>query len=193
LVLIAVLSLATTTQAGGFYVGGSIGQSSFKDLTVDDISDGSLIAGSVDDSDTAWKLFAGFRFLKFLTAEVDYRDYGQASIAAASDGSGSVYAPGPVDALGDLTAFTVSAMGVLPLGRFDIFGKVGFVRWNLESSVFNAATGRLRDDDAGNDALYGVGGAFRFAGSFGVRLEYERISVDDSDVDLFSGGVHWRF
>lgn len=54
-----------------FYVGGSFGRGAHN-ISEDDY-------GSVDDSDTGYKLYGGYRFSKELAIEVNYFDFGEAS------------------------------------------------------------------------------------------------------------------
>jgi len=76
LALTAMLANAQTqTPDTGWYIGGSIGQSQLK------FDDGSLqVAGatsqsiSKDESDTAWKIFAGYRFGKYVAIEGGWTD-----------------------------------------------------------------------------------------------------------------------
>src|SRR5712671_7092564 len=61
------------TQETGAYAGLSIGQAKGKDSC-------SAFAGSgisCDDKDTAWKIFGGYQFMRYLAAEVAYADFGK--------------------------------------------------------------------------------------------------------------------
>lgn len=164
----AMLLLAPVAQAGEWYVGGSVQQTT---IEVD------LGSSSVDEDDTGFKAFGGYRFFKFFGVEASYVDLG-----GVSDSSGSV----------DLTAFDVFAVGNLPLGEnWVLFGKAGYYRWDAEVS------GSPDEDDT--DLAYGVGAAFRFNDLLAVRAEYELFEVDedkigaDVDVDAISVGLEIRF
>jgi opacity protein-like surface antigen len=181
------------TEAKGFYFGGSLGQSDAKDLNFAPIADDSILTGGTDGTDNGWKFFGGFKVFRFLNAELGYRDYGQASFLAMSDGSGSIFAAGPVEALSDTKAFSVSAMIVLPAGRFKFFGKAGAARWRTETSIQHSMGSVATRESDGVDAMLGVGAAYALKKSMGVRAEYERITTDVADRDFFSAGVHFRF
>src|SRR5215470_12742762 len=58
----------------GFYVGGALGKSSFKD--------GCRLGGSCDDSDTAIKIFGGYQVNKYFAGEFGYVDLGRAKSTA---------------------------------------------------------------------------------------------------------------
>jgi OmpA-OmpF porin, OOP family len=69
----------------GFYVGGGIGQSRYDDSLTGQIRsayanypDYSFVSGQLtDDSDQAWKLFGGYRFLPWLGVEFGWVDLGE--------------------------------------------------------------------------------------------------------------------
>jgi len=191
---VSVLALCSpAAEAKGFYFGASLGQAQVQDLDLTPIADGSVLTGGTDGTDNGWKFFAGFKVFRFMNAEFGYRDYGQASFSAISDGTGTIYAAGPVDGLTDTSAFSVSAMVVLPAGRLKLFAKGGLARWSKETMVRHSMGGIATNDSDGTDALWGVGGAWAFKGSAGLRIEYERIVVNTTDLDFYSAGVHFRF
>ena len=185
---------AQPTHAGKVYFGGSYGQTTADGLTVDDIDDGSVLTNvHIDDSDSAWKLFAGYRFLKFVAIEAAATDWGEFSLSADSDGSGADYAAGPVDVLAGLDGYTISGLGILPLGRkFDVWVRAGYYIWDLDVSIANSAFGTISDPDDGQDLLLGAGFAWKW-GFGGLRLEYETVDIDDESVDMVSAGLHFRF
>ena len=92
-----------TAQAGdpGFYVGGGIGQSRYDDNLTGQIRsayanypDYSFVSGRLtDDSDQAWKLFGGYRFLPWLGVEFGWVSQSDCSGGDVTDskvrGSGS--------------------------------------------------------------------------------------------------------
>ncbi len=191
----SVLALCNpTAEAKGFYLGGSLGQAEARDLGLDPIADGSVLTGGTDGTDNGWKLFAGFKVFKIVNAEIGYLDYGQDSFSATSDGTGMIYAAGPVDGLSDTTAVAVSAMVVLPAGRFKFFAKGGFARWRTETTVMHSGGNVDTRESDGVDALYGFGGAWAFKkGSAGLRVEYERLATNAASRDFLSVGVQFRF
>ena len=166
----------------GFYLGAGLGTAS---LTLEGV-------GSMDDfrgDDSSFKVVAGYRILKWLAVEADYVDYGT-----------------PVDRVfnqrleADFEAFSVTAVGFLPLGSVDLFARGGIAAWQ----------GSLRNLDFGGDVsedhvdpLIGIGVQYRF-GRMGVRVEYEGLLLgfDDDDDDRADGddwittatiGVTWTF
>ena len=145
LILVCVLAFYSSAEAKGFYFGASLGQGEAKDLDLSPIGDGSTLTGGTDGTDSGWKFFGGLKVFRFMNAEFAYRDYGQAAFSAISDGTGTIYAPGPVEGLADTTAISVSAMvvalpffgassaGLLPSESVWIFCRIylGIIRWRV--------------------------------------------------------------
>jgi hypothetical protein len=171
--LALVLLVGTSMAHAGLYVGASYGDTSIKQ------EDSSF---SFDGSSNTAKVFAGFTFMKFVGIEASYLDMGSAEDEVA---------PG-IDASVDLTGWDLFIVGNLPIGKhFDIFAKAGLVVWDASTSI-SGISGDESDD--GNDPVYGAGFRFKFAKLIGVRLEYERFDIQDTDgVDMASAGIEFRF
>lgn len=168
-VLMSVLVLLVAipaAQAGGL-VGASIGQAKLK------VNDSGL---TFNESDTSWKIFGEWHLLKFFGVGLGYYDFGSPS--------GDV---GPFNVSIDAKAWNLYAVGILPVGNLDIFGKVGYAKWDVGGDA----------DDDGNDLAYGVGLAFKVSELIGIRAEYEIVDVSPSDasvdLDFWSIGVDFRF
>jgi OOP family OmpA-OmpF porin len=166
----------------GFYLGAGVGTATLELEDADSSAD-------FEGDDTGLKVAAGYRFLKWVAVEANYEDYGQPE----DDVLGARLR-------GDFNAFSVSALGLLPLGNFDLFARGGIARW--EGSLQAVGFGVDVSED-NTDPLFGFGAQFR-AGRFAVRLEYEALLLgfddDDDDeadgddwVDLLSLGVTWTF
>jgi opacity protein-like surface antigen len=64
------------------------------------------------------------------------------------------------------------------------------VFWDSDTKV----SGSGSDSDSGNDTAYGAGLEFIFGKHFGVRGEYERYDIQDTDkVETYSVGADFRF
>ena len=191
-VLLAFSLLVPGAQAGKLYAGASLTQSTV-DLGLSDIDDGSLTSGNVDDSDTGWKAFVGFRFVKFLAIEADFIDVGGVSIAATSDGSGPDFLAGSVGATAKVDGYRVSALGIIPIGqRFSILARYGVFYWDATATISNGGMTAVAPDDDSDD-FFGAGVAWQLKSSASLRLEYELMTVDDTDIDTVSAGVAFRF
>ncbi|MGC2460475.1 MAG: outer membrane beta-barrel protein [Steroidobacteraceae bacterium] len=148
----------------GFYVGGSLGESSER-------FDPSLYRLRADT--VGYQIAAGWRPLEVLAGEVDYVSFGRAQ-------RGANYA--------DTDGVGVFALGFLPIPVIDIYGRVGAIDWRTDvtSPVFPIRR-------TGTDLAYGVGAGMHW-GSLGARLEYVRYDVTDASIlSLASVGVSWTF
>ncbi len=162
LMLISVLlivGLNTTPAQAEFILGASL-----TDTTAEE--------GSFDADDNSYKIFFGFRFLKFFGVEGEYVDFGEFEDAGVKF---------------EATSFSAYAVGALQIWRFDLFAKAGLASWDQE---FKSGPG---SDDTGTDIAYGVGGAFRITERVWVRAEWEVFEVDDADLDMASLGADFRF
>jgi OOP family OmpA-OmpF porin len=146
-------------QDTGIYVGAGIG-----DFGVD--------VGGFDGSDTGFKVFGGYRFIKYFAAELEYLDGG-----TVEDGGLEL----------DVSGFNVSAVGILPVGgNFDVFAKLGMIFWDADTNGFG--------DDSGEDFSWGIGAGYGFTDQFGMQLEYQGFEIEDTDtVDMISLSATWKF
>jgi len=171
-VIVLVLGMATgAALAGPFYVGASIVESKVK------VEDSGF---DFDSSDTSYKIYAGYQFFKFFGLEASYLDFG-----SLSDSSGGT------DVTIDSTAWDAFLVGIIPIGEhFQIFGKYGLVAWDTDTDV----SGSGSDSDSGSDPAYGAGLEVIIGKHFGIRGEYERYDIQDTDkVETYSIGADFRF
>jgi OOP family OmpA-OmpF porin len=167
----------------GFYIGASVGQS-----TTDCDTSGTSL--SCDDKDTAYKIFGGYKFNKNLAVEGGYTPLGEVTASG-----------GGVNITAEATAWELVGVGMLPLGNnFSIYGKLGFYNGEIELSSNVGASGKKTT----TDLTYGLGVQFDLTRNLGIRGEWQRYSgiktpstavtdEDDSDVDVLSLGVLWKF
>lgn len=129
-----------------------------------------------DESDLGWKAFAGVRFVRFFGLELQYIDFGN---------------PENDDISVELNDLGLFAFGVIPLGEwFEIYGKAGYTQWRVE--VEDNATSDFFEDD-NYDVAWGAGVAFVINQTVGIRLEYERFEVEDTDtIEMASVGLDFR-
>jgi hypothetical protein len=179
LVALAISAIGLTTLPAhaadnGIYLGGSVGQSG---VQYKDNLDGTPI--NFDASSTGYKLIAGWRFIDWLSVEANYLDLGTGDDRVLGEKIES-----------DVSGFSLSAVGFLPVGPVDLFARVGAVNWDAE---LTAPGLDVRGSDDGTDLTYGVGAQFR-VWSLSLRGEYEVFDIDGADtVDMISVGVTWTF
>lgn len=190
-VLLGSSGLITASQASaqvqqsvaGFYVGGSLGQSSFDKEIVREL----ITSGTVDTSDTGFKVFGGYQFNRNVGLEVAYVDLGKASYSGFA---------GPDPVIGgkvEVTGVNLSAIGAWPVApNFDVFGKIGFLSWEDKASDVTGGV-PFSDKIEGTDLSFGFGAAWHLTRNVRLRVEWERFRVDDTDADLFSVGAVYKF
>lgn len=198
---------AAHAELMGIYAGLSVGQASAKDFPSAAQFDAELASfgittasSSVDDSDTAYKLFVGYRANKYFAVEASWADLGEATYSAQVTSPMS----GNANASWEASAFALSALGILPLtNQFEVFGKLGYSLWDADlrvsASSGGVSLGEESADEDGSSVVYGLGASFSFTPNFAVRAEWERydgIGDDDtgeSDVDMWSVGLQYNF
>jgi OOP family OmpA-OmpF porin len=165
-------SFAQSTDAPrGVYVGGSVTQSRFDDEAFD--------IDSIDDEDDSWKAIVGVRFDERFSVEANYVDFGEATAPSLSVG-------GPLRA--EAKAFSLFAVGYVPVPYVDFFAKLGVARIDAEGR----AGAVLFEDDA-TEFAYGAGVQWRLR-NFALRAEYEKFDTDVvGDLDLISVGFTYTF
>jgi OOP family OmpA-OmpF porin len=177
-VLVAASLGLASLQAGaadnGIYLGGSLGQSGVEfDDQIDETS------FEYDADTTGYKLIAGWRFVDWFAVEANYVDLGEGSDKVLGE---------KVEV--DVSGWSLSAVGFLPIGPVDLFARVGAVNWSAD---LTAPGIDVHDSDDGTDLTYGGGVQFR-VWSISLRAEYERFDVADADtVDMISLGVTYTF
>jgi len=182
LVLSGIVAVSQAS-AQGFYIGGSVGQSSFDD---DNAIPDLITSGTVDGKDTGFKFFGGYQFNQNFGLELAWVDLGKASYSGTF--GGIPVSGGTVKTSG----LNISAVGTLPLGSgFALFGKAGLFAWEAEA---NDVTGGLpfSGTEDGTDLSYGVGASYEFTKNFAIRAEWERFKAV-GDIDLLSIGVVYKF
>lgn len=126
------------------------------------------------DNRGAWRLFGGVEFNRIFSLEVGYTDFGE-----TSDGELSLDADG----------WTVAGVAAIPLSEwFAPYARVGQMYWDRERSL-----GPISYSDDGDDTFYGVGARFTLSEHTDLRLEYDRMSMDDTDLDMAALYVQYRF
>jgi OmpA-OmpF porin, OOP family len=175
-----VVSSASFAQAKpapddrGFYVGGSVGQSTSSDCNLP----------SCDDKDTSYRIFGGYQLNRHLAVEGGYAPLGEVS-------GGNLKL--------ETNVWDLVGVGIWPLSpQFSIYGKLGV--YNAEAKLSGAVSGNKTT----TDLTYGLGGQFNISHNLGLRLEWQRYSGveapqvgavggGDTDIDTLNLGVLWKF
>jgi OOP family OmpA-OmpF porin len=184
LALLVASGLIAAPQAWGqFYIGGSVGKSDFDDgNAIPDL----ITSGTVDGSDSGFKLFGGYQFNQHFGVEMAWVDLGKASYSGTF--LGAPVTGGSVDTSG----FNFSAVGTLPLNpSFELFGKLGIFFWDAKASDTTGGLPFSGKDD-GTDVSFGIGASYNINRNFSVRAEWEQFEAVDS-ISLLSLGIVFKF
>lgn len=118
------------------------------------------------ESNTAYNIYTGGMFNQYVGAELGYVDFGK-----FERGGGRTRAAG----------VNLSLVGHLPLGAFNVYGKIGtlYGRTNVSSNpVSGLATGKR----SGWEGSYGVGVGYQLSQRSMVVLEWNSYDLDFADV-----------
>lgn len=167
--------------ASGAYIGAGIGQSTMKD------ADTTLLGVTVDDTDSAGKIFWGYMFDPNFGLEIGFVDFGTFLGAQPRE----EWSASSVD---------FSLIGAVPIpnrySRFSLFGKVGANVWTVDDHV--PALGIA--STSGTNLAYGAGAQLEFTPNVGANIQWERFTnVGDpaitgrSDIDLVTLNLVYHF
>lgn len=210
---ITLLSAPLLTFADGAYIGASAGQA-WIDVSAEEIEDafarddGFVASGTtIDDADSGWKAFLGYRFNSFLALEGGYVDLGKATFVTTI-----VSAPPPADALtpfqihgtAKATGYNAAAILGIPLGSAALlFVKGGAFHWTADfmETIPGTAGARVDRSESDTKPTYGAGLELRLSRWARIRAEWERFEEVGSGiggrqgahVDLASAGLVFGF
>jgi hypothetical protein len=163
-----------------WYIGAGVGGGHLN-RSASDLGLGS--SASLDTNETSYNVRLGYMFSPYWGVEAAYYDFGKYafhsnSVVGALDGEFKAKSAG------------VNLVGVLPIDRFDLYGRIGWSRSELKANVSNDAF-VLNAKDKENGALYGVGGRWNFMPNIGLFVEWDK--ADKIRVDSYLIGIDFKF
>lgn len=176
--MLAMLS-DTAIARSDFYVFGTFGNTN---------ADVSFNAQNrIDGDNDSYKLGAGYAVNRNFSLEAAYQGFSsQHATTDCPPGFACVGLVIPLTTRADLTAYSLSAIGSIPLtDRFDVFGRVGITSWDVDFKGISSAF-----DTSGEDFLYGAGLGWSLDDHWKVSAEYEKVELG---IDTASIGVSYRF
>ena len=163
-----------SAQAGGFFVGGSIGNAS-----LDEDFDGLV----VDDNSTAFRVVAGWRFNDYFAVEGGYHDFGD--FEQTFDDAG---VPSTVSLSAD--GFTLGATGAIPVSeRFALTGRAGMFFWNGNAEINDVSQATPED----SNLFLGAGVKYNVSNRFALTGDWTRYELEDAVSGVFSVGLQYEF
>jgi OOP family OmpA-OmpF porin len=171
----------------GAYVGAGWGRFNLK---IDSLSDvGSGISDIAHSHDDAFKINAGYRFNPYFALEADYIDFGNPGSSFSGTGSDGNYKL-------NVSGFAPFAVGTLPLGFFELFGKAGWLFSDNKLKVYLNEPGQevVQSSHSTSNFIYGAGVGVTFLRHLNVNAEYDRVRVENAnDSDALWLAAQWRF
>ena len=193
-VMAASAAAGADAQNRGAYTGVSVGQS---DVKFGDFGlSGLAVSESRDETDTAYKLLAGYRLHRYFAVEGGYTNLGKFTDTFSGAG-------GTATVTAKAAGFHLDAVALLPRDQWDLFAKLGAVHSTTKTSFSASGALPVPADDAKKtewNFKWGFGAEYRFSRRLSWRAEYELVkSVGDpettgeSDVKMVSVGLVLRF
>lgn len=202
--LAAAIAIAALPASAQWYVGATVGGSKASvdkenrnnqllDLGFDDATT------HVDESDTAYRVYLGWRLNRNFAVEAGYGDLGR--FEQRTD----VLPLGSLRSTMRVTSADLSLLGLVPLGeRWTVFGKVGAFEAKTKSSFSGSGSVSLFDNAGSmsnrkSGVVLGVGLMADVMPNLAVRAEYDyyrRLGDDITgkfDVNTLMIGLQYRF
>lgn len=221
LLAIAALWLPVAAAAGPWYAGVAAGQSrTSSDLVTNresTIVNATDIHSDFDRTDTAWKVFGGYRLHRNVAIELSYADLGEARLATSMQG-GSPALPASITIDRKVDGYGADVLLIAPFEpqRLSLFARAGAFRSRVRESaalegniVFtNGDPGERSRDTTQDETVFhwGVGADWDFTPNVAFRLEWGRYAnvgkpfavggsgtTGEADADAFMLGVLMRF
>ena len=176
LIAIGILvSAAAIAQDNGFYIGGSGGQGRPSFDTA-----GAMPGTTVDNSNSAYKVFGGYQINKNFGVEGSYLSIGTFHVS-----NGTTI---------DLYGWGIAAVGTLPLANgFSLLGRLGAYRMRERANPFGNA-------DNTTSPNFGAGVKYDINANFSARVEAERLlrmgsntNTISSDANVYTIGLGYKF
>jgi OmpA-OmpF porin, OOP family len=157
----------------GFYVGGKFGGAS---------TDQEFI----DDDDTSFGAYLGYRFSPNFALEGEYTDFGDLEVDLRDLEINN--------ARSEPRTWGLKAVGFVPLGRnFELLGSIGYHSFDLDPSD-DAGFRQVVGSSSSTDLFYGIGGQFNFDNRLSLRGQFQRYEFKRAGrSDEISLGLHYRF
>ncbi|GAO36332.1 hypothetical protein SCT_1738 [Sulfuricella sp. T08] len=173
---LAIAALAASLTAGAVtttvaqdvpnWIGVSVGNTRFSNgnnnFNSSNTLSGITSATSTENSDSAWKIYLGIPFNKYLGLELGYAKLGDQTISSATASSKATS-----------TAYLFDLVGNYDFNEsFSLLGKLGMHRWGVNDATTRSGVGATNGAD-GFDSTYGLGVQYNVNKDVGLRMEWE--------------------
>lgn len=195
--LVATLALLPLAAAAGDYLGtlklpkgGVPGPAALYSFTT--LSEPPAPASTTLPPERPLRLKLGYRYSRYFSLEGELNDVARApaDLFTTMEPSASPFRS---------SSYGVDTVATLPVWRFSFYGRMGAYHGEPGFPFAAYSTSLVGDSASRNHWRYGLGVRYDFTSSLGVRAQVERYSPlgsplgTESDADLFSIGLSWRF
>ena len=180
-----ILACPLGASAQDWYAGIGLGQAENKQRLSK--LGGPSFSGTVDNEDSSWKIFGGYRLWdEYVAVEVAYADLGKTTVTGTSGGSASTGTQ-------EMETFIIGLVGRIPIT--DPLGVIINLGFSRNSSKINSTIGTTSTFEGATDFEFYYGGAlqYEFSETIGVRAGLEVFEMADYRVNLLSAGLIYRF
>lgn len=161
---LVLLSIAPLGSAGGLYIGAGLYNASV---------DGRIGDVSFDDDDATGALFAGWRPIELIGAELGYYDFGKQEAGNGTSIEGD--------------AITLAGLLSFELGPVGLYGKAGVA--NTDFDIRSVAT---QAGDSSTDVFGGVGATVDLVDKLYLYGEFVHFD-NDAGVNMIGAGLRYQF
>ncbi len=160
----------------------------------------------IEDSDIGYQAMFGYRFNRYVAAELSIVDMGEISFTASANYAvGGEELPAMVSFQFDVKGPVFAVIGIFPLGEHvELFGRAGLMFSTITTSSRTelgnqpAATGITKGNS--QDFMLGAGVTFNLGPGWSIRAEYQQVSdvgedgvTGRNDLRVITGGLFRRF
>ncbi|MDH3514291.1 MAG: porin family protein [Gammaproteobacteria bacterium] len=180
-----LLAFPFAASSNDWYVGVSAGKAENKQRL--EKLTGPSFTGSVDNEDSSWKIFGGYRLWdEFVAVELSYIDLGTTKVNGMSGLSTST-------GFQEMDTFTIGLLGRIPIS--DPLGVIIHLGFSRNDSRISSTIGSTTTYEGATDFefYYGAGLQYEFSDTIGARIEFERFEIADYSVNNLSAGLIYRF
>lgn len=200
-----VLLAGVASAEGGLYGGVGVGLASTSINNQNVVTGATAYSFSKDETDTAYKLQAGYQVNNYFAIEGGYVNLGKFSATE------NVTAPanGSVKGRSKVQGWSAFAVGILPIAQgFSAFGKLGTIYSTTKTHVTTGGAVVLAAGQSANrsrsefNLAYGLGLQYDITKTMNVRAEWERFEkvgnnasngTGERDFNIYSVGLNYRF
>ena len=150
------------------------------------------LSGGAAAVEQPFRLKLGYRYTRYFSLEGELNDTARtpANVFGAPEAMASPF---------HSSGFGVDTVATLPLHRFSFYGRMGAYHGEPRYDFTAYSTSLLGDAPQRTRWRYGLGVRYDFNPALGIRAQVERYSplgaplANETDADLYSIGVSWRF